>query len=290
MKSVFTALILFFVTVSLYGQSRSANSLDDAIYNASLQIQDNLERRSTVIVYQFQSANERISDYVLKELFDLLVNSNMFIVLDRTAQEVINAELEFQYVTNAGMISDASLASINKQIGGNAIITGSLDDAGDEYRFRIRVIGTETTAAIVSYVGRVSKNDRRIAAFYSTPKTTGQKIGTGALNILFGLGSYLEGDITGGITMSAGYAAAAGLFIVEAAALDWNSPAVGVPATIGVLAAGITFVYGFVRPFIYNRSPGLALFMDNTRLEMVYVSNPASGGNTCFRLTHTINF
>jgi len=233
MKKIFTLIVLFLAMLPVYGQSRGA-SLDDAIRNAALQIQDGLEARSTIIVYQFQSHNQRLSNYVLNEIFDLLVNSRMFTVLDRGAQEVINAELDFQFNASAGMISDASLASLTRRLGAQAIITGSLDDTGDEYRFRIRVIGTETSAAIASYVGRVGKNDRRISAISGRQKGAGEKIGTGALNVLFGLGSYLEGDIMGGITLTAGYAIAAGLFVIEATALDWDSPAVGVPATIGV--------------------------------------------------------
>ena len=124
-----------------------------------------------------------MSNYILNELFDQLVNSQKFIVLDRTAQEVVNAELDFQFNRSAGMISDESLASLTRRIGAEAIITGSLDDTGNGYRFRIRVIGTETMVAIVSYTTTVSKNDNRIKPFL--PVTTGQKIGTGTLNIFY---------------------------------------------------------------------------------------------------------
>ena len=289
MKRKLTTVIFFFFALSVYGQSRGGVSLDDAIYNSALQIQEGLENGSKIVVYQFQSQNAKISDYVLNELFNLLVNSRKFTVLDRSAQDVVNAELNYQYNTSAGMISDESLADLTRRIGAQAIITGSLDDVGNEYRFRIRVIGTETVAAIISYAVSVNKNDRRIAAFSSNPPGIGQNILTGATNILFGLGSYLEDDILGGITISAGYALAAGLFIIEATALDWDSPAVGVPATIGFAVAGVTFVYGFARPFIYNRSPNLAVIMDNTRPEIVPVSDRYTGnGNLGFRLSYTV--
>jgi hypothetical protein len=123
------------------------------------------------------------------------------------------------------------------------------------------------------------------------PMGVGQKLGYGAANIALGLGSYLNGDIAGGITLSAGYAAAAGLFLVEAFALDWDSPMVGVPATIGVSLAGATLVYGFIRPFIYNRSPRTAAFMDNTQIDIVQKSD-ASGqkGKTGLRLSYTVRF
>jgi hypothetical protein len=286
LKKNFLATALLFAALSVYGQSGIV-SLDEAIRNSAAQIQDRLGKNATVIVYQFQSHNPKLSDYVLKELFHKLVNSQKFIVLDRTAHEVINAELDFQFNKSAGMISDESLASLTKRIGAEAIITGSLDDVGNEYRFRIRVIGTETTAAIVSHTESVNKNDTRITAFQ--PKSAGQKIGTGALNILLGLGSYLEGDIAGGITITAGYALSAGLIVWEVTALDWDSPMADVPITAGVTVAGLTLAYGFVRPFIYNRSPKTAAVMDNAKPEIAFTSD-VYGNRAGFQISYTIKF
>jgi hypothetical protein len=286
-KKIFT-VVLFLTALSIFGQSREV-SLDEAIRNADQQIQDGLKRGSTIVVYQFQSHNPRLSDYVLKELFDKLVNSHKFIVLDRGAQEVVNAELDFQFNKSSGMISDESLASLTKRIGAEAIITGSLDDTGNDYRFRIRVIGTETIAAVVSFTVSVNKNDKRIAGFSSRQPDTAEKIGTGALNILLGLGSYLDRDIAGGITITAGYAIAAGLFVVEATMLDWDSPMVGAPATAGVAVAGLTLVYGFARPFIYHRAPSIADILDNTQFKIV--QTPVSGnGALAYQLSYSIKF
>jgi TolB-like protein len=292
LKKKFTAVVLFLAAMPwglkpLYGQSGGAVLLDEAIQNSALQIQNRLDRGSTVIVYQFQSHNARISDYVLKELFDKLINVRKFTVLDRDAQKVIDAELDFQYKKSAGMISDESLASLTRRIGAAAIVTGSLDDAGNEYRFRIRVIGTETAAAIASYAVSVNKKDKRIATF---SKGVGEKIGTGALNILLGLGSYLEGDILGGLTLTAGYAVAAGLFITEVTVLDRDSPIAGLPATVGAVAAGLTVAYGFARPFIYNRSPSLASVTDNAKTNIVLTSDAAGNRNAGFQFIYKIKF
>ena len=285
MKRVVATMVFLLTALSVYGQ---VVSLDTAIYNSALHIQGGLDSGAKIVVYQFQSHNTRISDYVLKEMFNLLVNSRKFTVLDRTSQEVINAERNFQYVTNAGMVSDESLMSLTKIIGAQAIVTGSLDDAVSEYRFYLKVIGTETTQALVSFAGSVSKSDRRIKGFQ--PKTGGEKIGTGALNIALGLGSYIEGDVAGGLTLTAGYAIAAGLFVTEALVLDWDSPAVGVPGTIGFSVAGLTQVYGFARPFIYNRSPKLAAVMDNTRPKMVMVLDIYGNGGYAVQLSYTKKF
>jgi hypothetical protein len=289
LKRRFVAIVFLFIGLSVYGQSGTI-SLDEAVNNSVLRIQDGLNQGSTIIVYQFQSHNSKLSDYVLNELFDRLVNSRKFTVLDRAAQEVVDAELDFQFNQSAGMISDDSLASLSKRIGAGAIVTGSLDDSGNDYRFRIRVIGTETTAAIVSYAVGLSKNDRRIVAFSRREPNTGEKIGTGALNIVFGLGSYLEGDIAGGLTLTAGYVVAAGLFVVEAIVLDWDSPAVGVPATAAFAVAGLTMVYGFARPFIYNRSPRIATFLDNTQPRIVLTSDTYEDRTVCFQISHTVKF
>ena len=290
-KILSTIILLFFIVISVYGQSRDNISLDDAIQYSVLQIQEDLKRGSTIIVYQFKSRDERLSDYILNEIFNLLVNSRNFVILDRANQSVIDAELDFQFYRSAGMISDDSLASLSSRLGASAIITGSLYDTGNEYRFRIRVLGTETSATIVSYAKSINKNDRRISAFSNKPPTVGQKIGTGAMNILFGLGSYLEGDIVGGITITAGYIIAVGLFITEATLLDWDSPAVGVPATIGFTVAGLTIIYGFARPFIYNYSPSMAYLLDNTQTKVILVSDKYTGNyNIGFQLSYNFRF
>ena len=286
-KGIFAVIFIFFA-LSVFGQGKEV-SLDDAIQNAARQILDNLKKGSTIVVYQFQSYNPRLSDYVLKELFDKLVNSHRLIVLDRGAQEVVNAELDFQFNKSAGMISDESLASLTKRIGAEAIITGSLDDTGNDYRFRTRVIGTETVAAITSYTVSVNKNDKRIAGFSNRQPGGGEKIGTGAMNILLGLGSYLERDIAGGITITAGYLVSAGLFVVEATMLDWDSPAVGIPATAGAFVAGFSLLYGFARPFIYNRSPQAAAIIDNTQLKIVQTHDTGNGA-LAFQLAYSVKF
>jgi hypothetical protein len=287
MKRKFATIVLFLLALSVYGQT---GSLDSALQNAVLQIQEGLKHGSTIVVYQFQSQNTQLSDYILNELFDKLVNLKQFTVLDRTAQEVIDAEIDFQFNKSSGMISDDTLASLTKRIGAGAIVTGSLDDAANEYRFRIRVIGTETTAAIISFVIGVNKNDRQIAAFSRQRITTGQKLAIGAENILFGLGSYLNGDVAGGLTITAGYLAAAGLMIIEATALDWDNPAVGVPATIGVVTGGLTIVYGFVRPFIFNHSPQMASVMDNTKPGIVLISDSFGNKVPAFQLSWSVKF
>jgi hypothetical protein len=152
---------------------------------------------------------------------------------------------------------------------------------------RIRALEVETARV----QGAQTYTIRKLPSGF-VPKTTGGKVGTGALNIVFGLGSYLEGDLAGGLTITAGYAVAAGLFIFEAAARDWDSPAVGIPATIGVAAAGLTIAYGFARPFIYNRNPPMVAVLDNIHVNIVPAADNGFGtpGRPGVRLAYSLKF
>jgi hypothetical protein len=292
MKRIAIAGLVLLAALGVYGQANDG-ALDGAIRGAVRQIQNEIAKGQTIVVYQFNSPNQRLSDYVLKELFNALVNTHQFIVLDRAAQEVIDAELDYQFNKSAGMISDDSLASLTKRIGAQAILTGSLDDSVNYYSFRARVIGTETTEAIVSFTANVDKNDKVVAGFEGR-KSAGQKVLTGAMNIALGLGSYLEGDIAGGATITAGYAVAVGLVVVEYFALDWDNPAVGSAVTAGVAVAGLSLAYGFARPFIYNRAPKAVAVLDNASASLVMVPDSGSSrfGNrgAGFQAAYTIKF
>jgi hypothetical protein len=268
-RKIIFIFVFFLVTLSIFGQTRG--TLDEAIKNAALDIQNRLDSGARIVVYQFQPQNTRLSKYVLKEISRILVNSDKnYIVLDRTSSDVINAERRFQYVTNAGMISEESLMNLTRIIGAQAIITGSIDDIVSEYHFEIKAIGAETRRYLAWFTCSISKNDKKIKELLN--KTEGE-IGTGMLNIILGLGSFIEGDITGGLTITGGYAFATGLFATEALFLDWDSPIVGIPGTVGFCVVGLTFVYGFIRPFIYNYSPEFAVIIDNIHPKFVQVSD-----------------
>jgi hypothetical protein len=282
MKRRVFAAVLLFAALFVYGQSTEV-SLDEAVQNAARHVQEDLDKGSAVIVYQFQSHNPRLSDYVLKELFDKLVNSKLFTVLDRSAQEVVDAELYYQFNKSAGMISDDRLASLTKRIGAKAIITGSLDDTGNDYRFRIRVIGTETTAAIVSYTASVPKDDKRIAGFIIRPSDTSEKIGTGALNILLGLGSYLQGDITGGAIVTGGYVASIALIAWELA-LSRNDAGAGYLGPVGIGFGAASLVFGFIKPLIFN---GSRLASASGGFDIALVSNERNKNALAFLYTRS---
>jgi len=289
MKKTIVTIVLIFAALSAYGQANKPVQLDTALMIAAERIDGRIAAGSKIALLNFTSSSDQFSSYVLDELTAYLVDSGLLTVIDRKEIDLIRGELNFQY---SGEVDDDSMQELGRMLGAQSIVSGSLTEIDNAYRMVIRVLNVQTAAVEVQYRTNIT-NDRTVKALLGVrkEKTTGDKIGTGALNILFGLGSYLERDIGGGVTLTAGYAVAVGLMVIEATALDWDSPAVGVPATIGVTAAGLTLVYGFARPFIYNRSPGLAAVMDSTRMGIVATADKSGGDrNYGFQLTYTFKY
>jgi hypothetical protein len=111
-------------------------------------------------------------------------------------------------------------------------------------------------------------------------------LGYGALNLALGLGSFIQRDYwAGGATILAGYAAAGGLIAWEMG-LEYEDAAAGVPGAIGLGVAGATALYGFIRPFIYERHR--ALINQTDRISVFVV--PGNSGAAALGLTYTLRF
>jgi TolB-like protein len=113
----------------------------------------------------------------------------------------------------------------------------------------------------------------------------GAAFGYGVLNLALGLGSFIQGDAGGGVTMVLLYGAAAGLVAWDLS-LAYEDDLAGIPGGVGFGIAGFAVLYGFIRPFVYNRSRSLAEFMDG----MSVAAAPAKRGGTAVRLSWTLKF
>jgi hypothetical protein len=286
MKQKVIFIVIFCgLAMAVFCQNDDPVSLDRAIRGSISYLTERLDKGTIVAVLNF-AAPPAVSDYIMEESIAFLVNGEKLIVVDRNELELLQKEMNFQL---SGEVSDESAQFIGKKLGAQTIISGSFVPFGNMWRMRIKALEVET-ARIQGISTYTIKNDSLLASLLPRPpKTIPEKMGIGVLNIVFGLGSWLEGDIFGGLTLMAGYVVAGGLFVVEATALDWDNPAVGVLATIGVSSAGLTLVYGFVRPFIYNRSPTVVAFLDNMKVEAVPVSE---NGNSSmgFRLSYSFSW
>jgi hypothetical protein len=108
---------------------------------------------------------------------------------------------------------------------------------------------------------------------------------TGGLNVVGGLGSFLQKDWAGGATVLGGYAAAA-LLIVWEFQISPENMFSNWPGNVGLVVGGASIAYGFIRPFIYNRNKAAAEALDGVNVSVV----SGRGGAPGFSLSYGINF
>jgi TolB-like protein len=277
------------------GLSAQNVSLDEAIKGAADDLGKNLSQGSKVAVLNFTGGSDRLSNYVIEELNSALVNGRLITAVDRAQLELVRQEMNFQM---SGEVSDESAQQIGKMLGAQYIISGSVDDIGNTYRFRIKAIEVMSASIQVSYSANVLKDEMLATlmgtsasapspAVTSTPTpnsgsspapqiidpnayqdfTTGRRIGAGFLNWIVGLGSFTMGDWLGGLIV--GGAEVVGILITlsEVEALMNGEETTGI-GSILVLGG---MIYGHIRPFQYHRPrPNVAMFNDSTGLNITF--------------------
>jgi hypothetical protein len=158
----------------------------------------------------------------------------------------------------SGEVSDDTAQAIGQKLGAQTIISGSFMPLGELYRMRVRAINV-ATAEMQGQQTTTIRLDSILAALlrvkYRDPTgfSPGARIGAGFLNLLAGAGSYSMGDWKGGLTLTGGYLAAAGLVLWDIFAFSSDDDLAGIPGAIGFGVAGIAALYGFIRPFIYQK-------------------------------------
>jgi TolB-like protein len=292
LAGIFSTMLVFGMAGGLSAQTVS---LDEAIKGAADDLGKNLPKGSKIAVLNFTGGSDRLSTYVIEELNSAVVNGRLITAVDRAQLDLVRQEMNFQM---SGEVSDESAQEIGKMLGAQYIVSGSIDNIGNTYRFRISAIEVESAAIQVSYSANI-QNDQMLAVLMGTsesapnPNThqglsTGGKIGTGFMNIAFGLGSFTTGDWAGGLTILGGYVVAGGLIAVEVGALSYDNALVGVPGNIGLGVAGVALLYGFIRPFLYQQNVATALLnvLDGVNVAVF----PDSTGVRAVRMTYTKSF
>lgn len=117
--------------------------LDAAIQQASKEINVSLPQGTKVALLNFNSDTDVLSDYVLEEMSIALVKAKKLVVVDRKEIDLIRREMDFQM---SGDVSDESAQEIGKMLGAQSIVSGSLINMGETYRFRTKVINVISAA------------------------------------------------------------------------------------------------------------------------------------------------
>jgi TolB-like protein len=262
--------VLFFMLILAAGfvSAQQIVTLDASIADAARTIDGRLNSGIKIVILNFNSPSERLSNYVIDELTGAVVNSGKLIVVDRQNLTLIQQEMDFQM---SGEVSDVSAQEIGKKLGAESIISGSIEDMNTFYRVRFRVIEV-VTAAIQTQVSANVRKDNIItnllgssgfsdvgngtaASFTGYPNglnySTGRKTGAGFLNWIYGIGSFTMGDWVGGLIV--GGTELAGLLLVMTAGIeDDGSVGGGYYLGLGLQLGGV--IYGHIRPFQYDRA------------------------------------
>ncbi|GHU07653.1 hypothetical protein FACS1894151_02300 [Spirochaetia bacterium] len=144
MKNRIIVLLLSFFCTGLFAQNIS---LDQAVFSASGTVESRLPQGSKVAVLAFSSTSQNFSDYIIDELAIALAANNKMMVIDRQYTDVIRKELNIQM---EGDVSDDDIKRVGHQLGAQFVITGSLVDIGNAYRFRLVAIDVETAVRTAS--------------------------------------------------------------------------------------------------------------------------------------------
>jgi hypothetical protein len=116
-----------------------------------------------------------------------------------------------------------------------------------------------------------------------TKAPAGKPLSYSLMNMAFGLGSYLQGDIPGGVTVTGGHAAAIALIAWELALTRADTGA-GYLGPVGVGLGAASLVFGFVKPFIFNGSLFASAKSD---FDIALVSNERNKSALAFTYTRS---
>jgi TolB-like protein len=142
--------------------SSNTISFDQAIQTTARSFESQLPSGTQVAVLSFSSSTPNFSEYILSELAIAIASGNKIIVIDRHHTDVIRKEMAIQM---SGDISDNEIRRIGHQLGVQYVVTGSIIDIGNSYRFRVIAIDVETAKHAASVSMNINRNDQVVRTF-----------------------------------------------------------------------------------------------------------------------------
>ncbi|MDR0656441.1 MAG: penicillin-binding protein activator LpoB [Treponema sp.] len=298
-RSFLTALMLGAAVLCAFAQ---AITLDEAIQASAKEIGERLQKDTRIAVLNFNSSSPRMATYVIEELNNAIVNDGRLIAVDRQRLDLIRQELDFN---DSGEVSNASAQQIGRMVGAQMIVSGSLNLVGGSYRFRVQALEVESAAMRYSYAKDIQQDQLVNSLLAGTEEiadfSTSERVRAGALNLLFGAGSFMQKDMLGGgVTAAleglgvvafvwgvAGYSSEKDLYDTrrEQTVLE-SYYAYPLIAGIGLYAGGA--IYGIIRAATYHR-PGSVVVMNNPPpLNIGMVSDRR--GNAGLQVSYTLRY
>ena len=134
-----------------------------------------LPENSIVAILNIKSDNLMLSNYIIGELFNNIVDMENLILVDRKNLELIKNEIELHL---SGYVSDESAQAIGKILGAEIIISGEIYTMNKMYRLDTRAISVEN-AALMGVSNRSITIDYMVKKITGTPESFPISIGSG---------------------------------------------------------------------------------------------------------------
>lgn len=270
--------------VSSFSQSKGV-TIDNALKQAAEQFSSSLKNKTTVAILGISSSYSELSEYILGELTTDIVQLRKLQVVTRANLDVIKKEMSFQL---SGEVSDETMQQIGAKTGAQTVISGSLKPLGTFYVLDIQAFDVTTATIQDTYRVNVESDETlnlltkqtvvnsKGKIMNTNDYTTGERIGMGFSNLLFGLGSYCNGHWGDGLILTGSKILSASL-IIAAVAYDsmygedyyYDEDAVfeAEKKIQGLMIAGYgigvaSVIYGFVRPVFYHRNSNVKISMN----------------------------
>ena len=187
MKRFSICLILcLFSGIIAFANGASDRSLDDAITQAANEIAKALSSDKQIAVLNYVAPNQRLSDYILEELYGIYANTRT--IVERSRRDVIEAERKFQ---GSLKVSDNEIRSIGNELGADYVITGQLESISKKtLRFRAYAIDIVRGTRVAQSSFNIPRNDERIVYYLGSPEPGIPRIAVGAQSgAMWGLGT-----------------------------------------------------------------------------------------------------
>ena len=144
--------------------SSNPMDLNGAIQFGTSEMAARLPENAKIAVLNIAGApTEDLANYMLNEIVDALVNTGKFNLLDRdkTNKAMINTEIGYQQIT--GEVNEENQVRIGENLGAQIIITCTLENLGENYRFRIRSLEIQGRRMIAARSVNIKSSDKLLA-------------------------------------------------------------------------------------------------------------------------------
>ena len=160
-------IIFFFLVTNSVVSAFAQNTvtLEKGLAEIVIYLEERIPKGTKLAVLNLRSQSPQLSEYVMEELTIHFVDRNYFIIVERSLLELVQQELNFQL---SGEVSDETAQSIGKKLGAQSIVYGSIEQVGDIYRLRVRVIVVESGAIQGGRAVNIQR-DRILTSLTATP-------------------------------------------------------------------------------------------------------------------------